>query len=149
MDKLAERLREDAERIDVALSPELQRRIEASLNATPQQPAKAIARRHATWRWWASSLTGAAAAVTVLLFVDMQQSEPPPGASAVPPLQSLAAQFDWQPETAVFTQTLHQELEDIESDLKKAERAVKDDLTGVALRPQDTKSTQQRDSKPF
>lgn len=149
MDKLAQRLREDAERIDVELSPELQRRIEASLHATPQQGRKAAPRRQTTLRWWASGLTGAALAVVVLVVVDMQQGEPPPAARVVPPLQEFATQFDWQPRTAVFTQTLHQELADIESDLKKAERAVMDDLAGATLQPKPSKQMQQPGSEPF
>ena len=53
MDKLAERLREDAARIEVTVTPELEARIRASLEGVAEeqcQPQLPSPKRRASWR---------------------------------------------------------------------------------------------------
>ena len=67
MDKFSRRLQSDADNIEVAVSSELDARIQASLHAISQEPAarpKAPARPISMW--WASSITGIAAAVAMI-----------------------------------------------------------------------------------
>ena len=47
------------------------------------------------------------------------------------PTPIAVTQFDWRLKPAVLTQTLEQELEDIQADLKKAEQAVRSDIEDV------------------
>ena len=132
MDKLAKRLRADAEQIEVVVSPELDDRIRASIQGVKQEAAAdiAVGRRPASF-WWASSLTGVAATLAVIGIVNLGGPEPEIMRTE-PPMQSFAMpQFDWKPQTAMLTQTLEQELENIQSDLKKAEQAVKEDIEEV------------------
>ncbi len=130
MDKLAERLREDARQIDGTVSDELERRIQASLEGVTPEPAdkaRQVSSRPA-WFWWASSLTGIAAAAAVIAILNVQAPVPEPTAAdaAVNPLVMPA--IDWQTEAAVLTSPLEQEIEDLQSDLKKAEEAVRQDI---------------------
>lgn len=128
MDKLERQLREDAQRIEARVSDELDARIGASLRAvTPQAPAgrRPRAGRPALF-WWASSLTGAAAALAVIAIVNLPSpttpvETPPPSMAAVPVV-------DWQAETAALTSPLQEELENLQSDLKKAEKKVREDI---------------------
>ncbi len=132
MDKLTDKLRHDADQIEVEISVELENRIEASLRAAEPAPvaARSPAQRSA-WFWWASSLTGAAAALVLLavfnqetgLPTDSQPTvTPQPVATAALPILELRA------ESAMLTAPLQKELEDLQSDLKKAELIVKDDI---------------------
>ena len=129
MDKLAKRLREDAERIDASISPELDDRIRASLQGvrpeTPRAPASAARPR---WFWLASTVTGATAAVAAIVVINLRAPEPVPvvAESSAPPL--VLPDIQWRAETAVLTSPLEQEIEDLQSDLKKAEEAVKEDI---------------------
>jgi hypothetical protein len=129
MDKLAKRLREDAERIDATISPELDDRIRTSLQGvrpeTSRSPAGAARPR---WFWLASTLTGAAAAVTAIVIINLQAPDPVPvlADTPVPPL--VLPEIKWRAETAVLTSPLEQEIEDLQTDLKKAEEAVKEDI---------------------
>ena len=135
MDKLADRLRKDADNIEVAVSDELDHRIAASLRSvTPHQESESIvtSRRPASF-WWASSLTGIATAVAVIIFVNSGTSQVP--ATATPATTTTPASIaaavpaiDWKAETAMLTGQLQQELDALQSDLKKAERKVKDDI---------------------
>ena len=61
MDKLAKALRDDAQRIDVNVSPELDRRLRASIQNAPAARNRK-ARKPVTSIGWASALTGAALA---------------------------------------------------------------------------------------
>ncbi len=62
MDKLAKQLREDAAKIKVEVSAELDDRIRASLQGvTPEQPPDSLPPTRPRSMWWASSLTGIAA----------------------------------------------------------------------------------------
>ena len=129
MDKLAKTLREDAARIDVSVSDELDRRIEASLLAVspemaeqrPVTPAKPLL------FWWASTVTGIAAAVAVIAIVNWQAPDQP---AADLPLNIVAAvpAIDLKAEAAVLTNPLQDELDKLESDLKKAEEKVRRDI---------------------
>ena len=132
MDNLAKRLREDADQIEVAVSPELDGRIYASLQGVRQEASQpvATANRPAAF-WWASSLTGVAAAVAIVAIVNLQESEPEIAATEPPVQQFSIPRFNWKPKTAMLTETLEQELEDIQSDLKKAEQAVKEDFDAI------------------
>ena len=128
MDKLAKQLRADAERIDATVSADLDRRIDASLRAVTPEPE---ARRPAPIArpplfWWASTLTGIAAAIAVIAIVNLrtpEQQEPTPVdlVATVPPL-------DLKAETAMLTAPLHEELDRLQSDFKKAEEKVKQDI---------------------
>ena len=135
MDKLADRLRKDADNIEVAVSDELDHRIAASLRSvTPLQESESIvtSRRSASF-WWASSLTGIVTAVAVIIFINSGTSQvlatATPATTTTP--ASIAAAvpaIDWKAETAMLTGPLQQELYALQSDIKKAERKVKDDI---------------------
>jgi hypothetical protein len=127
MDKLAQRLREDARRIDVTVSDELDRRIEASLRATTpvaeRRPAPAA---RPPLFWWASTVTGLAAALAVIGIVNWQARQEP-----LPPPVSIAElqpPIELNMETAKLTAPLEEELEALQSDLKKAEEKVRRDI---------------------
>lgn len=129
MDKLANQLRQDANKIEVAVSEELDHRISASLRGVSplEEPAaKAPPHRPALF-WWASSLTGIAAAAIVIVIINSSQQAPPltptPGAIA-----GVVPDIDWKPETAVFTGPLQEELDALQSDFKKAEEKVRADI---------------------
>ena len=129
MDKLANRLRHDAENIDAKVSDELDRRIRASINGlTPatDREASTPPSRPAGF-WWASSLTGIAAAVAVIAIVNSQQDAPVPQAT---PANIFAAvpTIDLKTETAMMTSPLQQELDALQSDIKKAERRVREEI---------------------
>ena len=129
MDKLANRLRHDAENIDAKVSDELDHRIRASINSvtplTDQQAATPPARPAGFW--WASSLTGIAAALAVIAIVNSQQDAPVPQA---PPANIFAAvpTIDLKTETAMMTSPLQQELDALQSDIRKAERRVREEI---------------------
>ena len=129
MDKLANRLRHDADNIDAKVSDELDHRIRASLNGvtplTDQQAATPPARPAGFW--WASSLTGIAAALAVIAIVNSQQDAPVPQA---PPANIFAAvpTIDLKTETAMMTSPLQQELDALQSDIRKAERRVREEI---------------------
>ena len=131
MDKLAEQLKRDAGQIEARVSDELDRRIEASLRAAEQaQPVAPQRESRPASFWWASSLTGIAAATAVIVILNsLQPSEP---VNNTPP-PSLANTYDvptiqLRTESAMLTEPLRQELENLQSDLKKAEEKVKQDM---------------------
>lgn len=128
MDKLTETLREDAANIDVAVSPELDERIRASLEAV--EPQRARPSSPAVPRWWLSSLVGAAAALGIIAFVNLDPDPGVPESTAGLIEAEQAARELFMPpamnfEAAVFTAPLEQELDNLESDLRKAEQAVR------------------------
>ena len=127
MDKLAKRLREDAERIEVTVSDELDYRIEASLRGVVQE-TRPKEQARPPWFWVASTVTGIAAAVAVIAIVNMQEPE----SVEVPPATMVAEELppviDLNAEAAMLTRPLQQELEDLQSDLKKAEEKVRRDI---------------------
>jgi hypothetical protein len=124
MDELARQLREDADRIECKVSDELDRRIRASLEGTT--PERRAGRR--PWRpaafWWASSLTGVALAAAVVVVLNLPGTEPPPA----PAKPLVLPDIEWQVKTAELTTPLEQEMDDLESDLKKTQDVVKQDI---------------------
>lgn len=129
MDKLALKLREDADKINVAISDELDHRIEASLRAAaPAQPARPAPQTRPPWFWLASALTGATAAIAVIAIVNLQDVgrpvTPTPTIVAADPMPLL----NLDTEVVTLTAPLEQELEDLRSDLKKAEEKVRRDI---------------------
>ena len=133
MDDLAKKLRADAEQIEVSISPQLDDRIRASLESATQDRPPAASKKQPRFFWWASSLTGIAAAAAVIAIININGSDPDTAVTQPPPPSLSATRIDFNLKPAVLTQTLEQELQDIQSDLKKAEQAVRDDLrqTGV------------------
>jgi len=129
MVKLAKRLRQDADNIEVAVSDELDYRIAASLRSvTPEaRSVRVPASRRPAMFWWASSLTGIVTAAAVIVIVNTQQPADPP---APTPANIVAAVpvIDWKTETAMLTGQLQQELDDLQSDIKKAEQKVREDI---------------------
>ena len=128
MDKLARQLHDDAQRIDVSVSDELDRRIEASLRAiTPEsEDSRPAPVARPPLFWWASTITGVAAAVALIAIANwrapVQPVSPPVNMAAVIPAIELNA------ETAMLTGPLQQELDRLQSDLKKAEEKVKQEI---------------------
>ncbi len=131
MDKLKEALREDAAAIDATVSAELDDRIRASLEGIqPERPKSAPPRRGLSM-WWASSLTGVAAAAAVIAVINLSRDETPEvaptttvaGAEVLPPVMP-----DLTAQAAVLAGPLEEELEALESDLRKAERAVRKEM---------------------
>ena len=137
MDKLAKQLRADAERIEINVSDELEQRIAASLRGVsprtePGLETPALIRPRPASFWWASSLTGIAAAAVVIAIVNSQsqQAEPAGGAATTSPVTIAATVpvIDWKTESAMLTSPLRQELENLQSDMKKAEQKIKEDI---------------------
>ena len=134
MDRLGRRLREDAARIDVTVTDELEHRIEASLRAvTPETETARERVVRPPLFWWASTITGVAAAVAVIAVLNWQTPADPlapvPMRTTTPvPIAELAPMPDLKTEAAMLTAPLQQELENLQSDLKKAEEKVKRDI---------------------
>jgi hypothetical protein len=129
MDNLAKRLREDAAQIECAVSEQLDDRIRASLeNIQPQQPAQPERKARPPGFWWASSLTGVAAATALIAIVNLQS--PTPGTPTTEPVSQplVIPSIQWQAETAVLVSPLEQEYENLQSDLEKAEEALRQDI---------------------
>jgi len=132
MDNVAERLRQDARDIEVSVSSELDDRIRASLESTvPEPPTPKAAPQRPPWFWWASSLTGVAAAIIVVVIANLQAPEPVVPANPAANPTAFLPPVSWKVETAVLTSPLEQEIEDLQSDLKKAEEALKKDIEAV------------------
>ena len=132
MDKLAKQLKDDAARIDVQISDELDRRISASLHGvTPEGPDTGVVRQRPAAFWWASSLTGVAAALIIVAVMNSNsQIEAVPAVSpeTSPVTMATIPTIDWKAESAMLTRPLQRELEDLQADLKKAEEKVKKEI---------------------
>ena len=134
MDKLANRLREDAASIDAEISAQLDSRIQASLTAIEPEAARSQRppRRRPVSFWLASSLTGVAAALAVIAILNVvdtnEPAELPPtvAGNTVQPIELPVLDLDV--EAAMLTGPLAQELEDLQADLKKAEEVVRGDV---------------------
>jgi hypothetical protein len=132
MDNLAKQLKADAAAIEVQVSDELDRRIGASLQGiTPEKPTTPAVRQRPPLFWWASSLTGIVAALAVIAIINTQSQvgedvveapEMSPVTVATTPI------IKWNAESAMLTQPLQRELEDLQSDIKKAEEKVKREI---------------------
>ena len=141
MDELKARLIEDAGEIEAVVSPELQRRIDASLHAARETRSVAggrPAKRNSLWL--ISSLTGLTAAALVILVISWNQ---PP--ETVPQVQVADQQLEvtdnalldgWNItgglslniESADLTRSLEDELVNLQSDLEKARENVEQDI---------------------
>ena len=129
MDNLANQLRKDAERIECTVSEELDERIRASLHGIRPEPiAPPRAKPKSFSFWFTSSLTGVAAAAAIIAIVNLQRPEPTPVVVDIVPAALVLPAIQWKAETAVLTGPLEQEIENLQSDLKKAEEAVKEDI---------------------
>ena len=128
MDDLAKKLRADSEQIEVSISPQLDDRIRASLESANQDPAAPSSRNQSTSFWWASSLTGVAATLAIIAIVNLNGQKPDVAITEPPPPSMAMTKFEWNLQPAVLTESLEQELADIQSDLKKAEQVVREDL---------------------
>ena len=133
MDKLAQQLKADASLIDAEVSPELDRRITASLRGiTPEATEVPAAPLHSSLFWWASSLTGVAATLTVIAVINSHsQSDVVPEATTVqtsPVIELTTPLVDWKAESAMLTEPLREELDKLQSDIKKAEQVVREDI---------------------
>jgi len=132
MDKLAKQLKHDADEIDVVVSDELDRRILASLRGVQQErPADARSTSRPPLFWWASSLTGLAAALAVIAVLNWQTSSQAPSAQLAdtsPVNEPATPVIDWKAESAMLTRPLEEELENLRSDIKRAEEKVKQDI---------------------
>lgn len=132
MDNLANQLKADAAAIEVQVSDELDRRIGASLQGvTPEKPTTPPVHRRPPLFWWASSLTGVAAALAVIAIVNSQSQVGEDGVET-PGMSPVAVAntpiIDWNAESAMLTRPLQQELEDLQSDIKKAEEKLKQEI---------------------
>lgn len=130
MDRLAEKLREDAASIDAEISAEFDNRIRASLTSVQQQAAKPVRREaRAPSFWWASSLTGLAAAIAVIAVINMNRATPQTEvvtAQTVPHI--VVPHIDFEVEAATLADPLAQELENLRDDLRKVEETVRNDV---------------------
>ena len=133
MDKLARQLKQDAAAIDVQVSDELDRRISASLQGiAPEKPAAPAVQPRPALFWWASSLTGIAAALAVIAIINSHSQE---GIEAVPQVvitspvtEPAVPTINWNARSAMLTRPLQRELEDLQSDIKKAEEKLKQEI---------------------
>ena len=129
MDDLERRLKDDAERIRVEVSPELDERIRASLEATA--PLRPVPTSRPRWFWWASSLTGVAGALAVIALLNLgRQPEAPPAVAAQPLLRPA---LDVRP--AVMLGPLESELDNLKRDLARAEAVVREDVDQILVDP--------------
>lgn len=130
MDKLATRLREDAADIDAQVSAELDRRIRASLNNISPERLEIAPRPSRSFSlWWASSLTGAAVALAVIALLNLDRSGPVTEPVAVNAMQQFAIpDLGLNVEAAMLTSPLAEELANLQADLRKAEKVVREDV---------------------
>ena len=127
MDKLAKQLREDAADINVEVSAELDDRIRASLQGiTPGRSREKDAPQRRRSTWWASSLTGIVAATIVIVLLNLNQPEPSVPVANSPTERIFNPRLNLN--TVASTEPLRQELEDLEADLKKAEKALRKEI---------------------
>lgn len=127
MDNFAKKLRDDAHKIECAISEELDDRIRASLQGSTPEPL-ATSKPKSFSFWFASSLTGVAAAAAFIAIVNLQAPEPSVLSPMPTPTAFVLPVFELKVKTAVLTAPLEQEIEDLRSDIKKAEEAVKQDI---------------------
>ncbi len=140
MDNLAKQLRKDADAIKADISPQLDTRIRASLEAVVQdRPEAATPSRAEPARspffWWASSLTGVAAAVVLIVVVNTNTVDAPDTtlASSTEPTLQLPElpRLPLKVEAAMTTSLREQELENFQSDLQRAAKAVEEDVDRI------------------
>lgn len=133
MDKLANQLKLDAEQIDVRISDELEQRIEASLQGiAPQRRMRPDAMTRPAGFWWASSLTGVAVTLLIVAFFNFQSGhqQQPDVLTTTSPMVAMPSvpRIDWRTESAMLTSPLRQELDNLQSDIQKAEQRVRREI---------------------
>lgn len=130
MDKLADRLRDDAANIDAEIPAELDRRIQASLMSVKPRPARERRRAsRAPSFWLASSLTGLAAAIAVIAVINLYPASTPEPVMTVQTVPDIVVpQIDFEVEAATLTEPLAQELDNLREDLRKVEETVRNDV---------------------
>lgn len=140
MDEFEKRLKDDAAAIRVTASPELERRIEASLRDTRQvMPVGPEPRQQVSRLWWASSLTGLATAAAVILLVNWDRPTAPAMSSQVGDetvatrtvpayVEQLQQRIPLDARTAEFEAPLEEEMLRLKSDLEKARRTLAKDI---------------------
>lgn len=129
MDKLAQQLKRDADTIEVEVSDELDRRITASLRGV--RPERVAPRRRPAAFWWASSLTGVAAALVLIAVLNDRSGHealPQPTPDTSPVATAVSPIIEWNAQSAMLTSPLRQELDDLQSDIDKARRKVREDI---------------------
>ena len=134
VDSLERRLKEDARRIEVRISPELDERLRASLAAVEpaRQPVPASRPR---WFWWASSLTGAVSALLVIALVNFGSAPEAPPAIASPQSQPPLLRPALDVRQAVMLEPLESELDNLKRDLARAEAVVREDVDQILGEP--------------
>ena len=134
MDEFEKRLKVDAANIRVEVSPELQRRLDASMRTVEPIPMAPDTNRTTGSLWLASSLTGLAAAVTVIVLLNWNRQDVevlPPVTVADTPVATDEYEFRGFPlnaQTADLTEPLEEELQNLQADLEKARQSVAKDL---------------------
>ncbi len=130
MDDFERKLKQDAGRIPAEITPGLQSRIRASIEA---QAAPGKRRRQQAPRrsWVAAGL--ATAAVAVLAFALLLDEPRPPAVADVPAAPEYTTTGDRKLpldiDPAELTTPLEKELEDLRADLEQARRSVAEDMT--------------------
>jgi len=115
------------------VSDELDHRISASLRGVTPEPLseQSAGKQREAVRpagfWWASSLTGIVAAAAVILLINTWQVEKPLEATRADIVAAVPV-IDWRAESAALTGPLQQELENLQADIKKAEKKVREDI---------------------
>jgi len=136
MDRLEQRLKQDAGEIQAEISRELQSRIDASLHNAGQSRSIPAASRPTTTLWLASSLTGLVTAALVITWLNWNGE----GAGTRP--VEVAREFSTVPQpsipiygrvalktrTADLTTPLGEELLHLQADIEKARKNVERDI---------------------
>lgn len=136
MDEFEKRLKQDAEALEVSVSPQLRDRIDASLRSTERARTDAPEKRPISRLWWASSLTGLAATIAVIVLVNMNAPESLPveaPVAAMPTEPDSALVFpplrpDLDLKSADFASPLEEELSKLQADIEKARNSVREDI---------------------
>jgi hypothetical protein len=133
MDDLERRLREDAAKVHVDVTPHARMCLRESLRAVRAAPSPR--RDFSLPLWLAASLTGAAASVVAILFVSRggvgEAGYEPADAAAysVPEYVSdLERRIPLRAKTANLEAPLEREMKNLRSDLERARKSVEQDL---------------------
>ena len=134
MDRLEQRLKQDAGEIQAEISRELQSRIDASLHNAGQSRSIPAEDRQTTTLWWASSLTGLVTAALVIMWLNWNSAGTRPVEvaheySAVPqPSIPIYGRVPLKTRTADLTTPLGEELLHLQADIEKARSNVERDI---------------------
>jgi hypothetical protein len=127
MENFEDRLKRDAAEIRAEVSPELDDRIRASLEAAVPTRSDGRPRARPAWFWLASSLTGTVAALALIAVVNV--GEEPKAPLPVVEIADVSAinmpVLDVRP---AMLGSLETEFENLKGDLRKAEAVVRDDI---------------------